>query len=127
MWVKETEPCLYPLRARWFYLITAYECTAPVNYLQQLGITKIDYNIISHYHADHIGCTPEILQKFPLQKDAIDRGGSYSSQAYDRYVTAVGNHRRTATPGMNLWLDSASAAPVKIEIAALNGNGIQTM
>src|SRR2546422_11193175 len=51
------------------------ECTAPVNYLQQLGITKIDYNVISHYHADHIGCTPEFLQKFPLQKDAIGREG----------------------------------------------------
>src|SRR2546425_6987940 len=48
-------------------------CDKPISYLQQLGITRIDYHITSHYHADHIGCTAEVLQEFPLQKDAIDR------------------------------------------------------
>lgn len=32
-------------------------CDLPVSYLQQLGATKIDYMIASHYHDDHIGCT----------------------------------------------------------------------
>lgn len=32
-------------------------CDKPVEYLRSLGITKIDYMIISHYHADHFGCT----------------------------------------------------------------------
>ncbi|MBZ5509247.1 MAG: hypothetical protein LAO78_27630 [Acidobacteriia bacterium] len=31
-------------------------CDKPVSYLQQLGITHIDYHITSHYHADHFGC-----------------------------------------------------------------------
>ena len=54
-------------------------CDAPVSYLEQLGVTKIDYHIASHYHADHIGCTPQVLGSFPLQTAAFDRGGSYSS------------------------------------------------
>src|SRR5438046_2424788 len=36
-------------------------CDKPLSYLQQLGVTKIDYHIASHYHDDHIGCTREVL------------------------------------------------------------------
>ena len=102
------------------------KCDRPVSYLQQLGVTQIDYHIASHYHADHIGCTTEVLQEFPLMKDAIDRGGSYSSLTYEKYVMAVGNKRKTATTGMIVELDSAFPKPVRIEIVALNGSGIAT-
>src|SRR5260221_7462122 len=53
------------------------DCDKPVSYLQQLGVTKIDYHIASHYHDDHIGCAMPVLQDFPLQKTAYDRGGFY--------------------------------------------------
>jgi len=101
-------------------------CHKSLSYLQQLGITKIDYHIATHYHDDHIGCTAEVLQEFPLQRDAIDRGGSYHSATYQRYLSAVGSHRKTATSGMTITLDSSSANPVKIEVVALNGNGVET-
>jgi beta-lactamase superfamily II metal-dependent hydrolase len=39
-------------------------CDRPVSYLQQLGITQIDYHVASHYHDDHIGCTVEVLDQF---------------------------------------------------------------
>src|SRR5438105_42540 len=52
-------------------------CTKPLSYLGTLGITKIDYQIISHYHADHFGCTTQVLGRFPLLRFAYDRGGSY--------------------------------------------------
>lgn len=101
-------------------------CTKPVAYLQQLGVAKIDYHIASHYHADHIGCATDVLNKFPLQKAALDRGGSYNSQTYRDYLTAVGTKRQTATEGQKIVLDSGSANPVTIEIVALNGNGVST-
>lgn len=101
-------------------------CDRPVSYLQQLGVTKIDYHIASHYHDDHIGCTREVLDEFPLQKQAIDRGGSYHTASYTRYVTKVGTKRTTATEGMTITLDQASQNPVRIQIVALNGNGVQT-
>jgi beta-lactamase superfamily II metal-dependent hydrolase len=101
-------------------------CDKPLSYLQQLGITKVDYHIASHYHADHIGCTAEVLQEFPLQKDAFDRGESYPGVTFQRYVSAVGTHRKTATAGMTVRLDSGSPTPVNIVIVALNGNGVQT-
>mgnify|MGYP000049544911 FL=1 len=102
------------------------KCDRPVSYLQQLGVTQIDYHITSHYHADHIGCTTEVLTEFPLQGPAFDRGKSYGSKTFEKYLTAIGSKRQTATAGMTLTLDAGSSHPVKIEVAALNGAGVST-
>jgi competence protein ComEC len=40
-------------------------CDKPISYLQQLGVTHVDYIFVSHYHADHIGCVPQVTQEFP--------------------------------------------------------------
>src|SRR5262249_29717610 len=66
------------------------QCEKPVSYLTQLGITKIDYLIVSHYHADHIGCTRQVLNHFPLQKQSVDRGATYNSGSFNVYVQTVG-------------------------------------
>ena len=102
------------------------DCDLPVSYLQQLGVTKIDYMIASHYHDDHIGCTSDVLSEFPLQRAAYDRGASYHTQTFQRYVQTVGDKRKTATSDVTFSLDSGSANPVTIEIVAVNGNGIET-
>jgi len=97
-------------------------CDKPLSYLEQLGVTKIDYMVVSHYHSDHIGCTPQELQEFPLQHDAIDRGFSYTTGVYNDYVTAVGQHRVSVThPGREITLDSSSPNPVKIKIVVVDG------
>src|SRR5213592_3335347 len=81
-------------------------CDLPVSYLQQLGIDHIDYHILSHYHADHLGCAAQVFAEFPLRKDALDRGFSYPSQAYTSYLSAIGSHRVSVTgPGRQIVLD----------------------
>jgi beta-lactamase superfamily II metal-dependent hydrolase len=102
------------------------DCDKPVSYLQQLGVTKIDYHVTSHYHSDHIGCAPAVFHDFPLQKDAFDRGASYNSSVYTKYVTSVGAHRKTATAGQQITLDVGSGHSVMIKFVALNGNGVST-
>ena len=102
------------------------QCSKPVGYLQSIGVTRIDYHIASHYHSDHIGCTPQVLAAFPLQQFAYDRGGSYTTATYTNYVNSVGARRRTATPGMMLTLDAGTANPVQILFIASNANGITT-
>jgi beta-lactamase superfamily II metal-dependent hydrolase len=102
------------------------QCGKPVAYLQGLGVSKIDYHIASHYHSDHVGCAATVLGMFPLQKAAYDRGGSYTTATYTAYVNAVGSKRATAIKGQTITLDAASASPVTITFAALNGNGINT-
>ena len=102
------------------------QCGKPIAYLQLLGITKVDYHIASHYHADHIGCAAPVLSMFPLQKAAYDRGGSYASNTFNTYVAAVGVRRVTAQKGQTLTLDAGSSSPVTITFVALNGNGVST-
>jgi beta-lactamase superfamily II metal-dependent hydrolase len=105
---------------------TSKGCDKPVSYLQQLGITKIDYHFTSHYHSDHIGCAPQVFQEIALPGAVLDRGGSYPSTVFQNYVTAAGSHRQTATQGMEVILDQGSANPVTIDVVALAGNGIAT-
>lgn len=101
-------------------------CDAPVTYLHDLGVTKIDYHVTSHYHADHIGCATEVLTEFPLQTAAFDRGGSYGSATYSKYVTITGSKRVAAMKRQKITLDASSSDPVTVEFVALNGNGINT-
>ena len=103
-------------------------CDLPVSYLQQLGVGNIDYHIASHYHDDHIGCAVEVLSAYPLRRAAIDRGDTYPSAIFTRYVTQVGALRRTATPGMTITLDAGTSHPVSIVIHVVNGadqHGVQ--
>ncbi|PYQ86059.1 MAG: hypothetical protein DMG02_26175 [Acidobacteria bacterium] len=99
-------------------------CSQQLTYLQSVGVTTIDYQIISHYHADHFGCTTEVLSRFPLQKASLDRGGSYASGTFNAYVTKVGAKRQTAQDGETITLNSTP--PVIVRIVALNGNGVTT-
>lgn len=99
-----------------------------VKYLTSLGITHIDYMIISHYHKDHFGCTKAVLDKFPLRKASYDRPGDpeNSTATYNAYVEAVGNKRKHVNDNTVITLDADSNDPVTIKIAAFNGAGVQT-
>jgi len=102
------------------------QCTRQMTYLQNLGITKIDYQIISHYHRDHYGCTATVLGRFPLQQFAFDRGDSYhDAAAFNSYLGAVGSKRRTAIEGQTITLNPGPN-PVIVRFVALNGNGVDT-
>ena len=102
------------------------DCTKPVSYLDQLHVTKIDYLFVSHYHFDHIGCIPDVLEQFPLQHEAYDRGDSYLGATYTAYTAAVKVHRKTATAGTVIELDKGTGHSVTITVEAINGNGVQT-
>jgi len=102
-------------------------CDKPVSYLQQLGVTHIDYIFVSHYHADHIGCLPQVTEEFPVQHDVFDRGQGYPGPTFQNYVAAIGTHRTSlSAPGRKITLDEGSLNPVTIQVVALNGNGITT-
>lgn len=98
-------------------------CERPVSYLEQLGIKSIDYQIVSHFHDDHIGCTKDVLNAFPLRRASYDRGSSYESGTFDDYLAAIGNLRKEALPGSAITLDSGSAHPVTITFVVANGIG----
>ena len=95
--------------------------TKPVSYFDQLGVHHIDYLFVSHYHFDHIGCIPAVLDQVPLQGPAYDRGASYPAATFTNYTKAVGAHRTTATVGTTITLDANTPTPVVIKVLAVNG------
>lgn len=101
-------------------------CAKPLAYLRQLGITKVDYLIVSHYHFDHIGCVPGVLAQIPLTGTAYDRGASYPGDTYVKYTQAVQGHRQTAETGQTIRLDEGTSSEVDLKVVAMNGAGIST-
>lgn len=62
-----------------------------VDALKKMGITSVDYLVISHTHADHIGGIPDVLANIDvgqiyMNHDTTDGEGGYY---YDRLMNAV--------------------------------------
>ena len=68
------------------------------SYLGSLGITEIDYTLVSHFHADHVGGMDGVLGDYPAVAACFDHGGSYASSEYDSYVAATDGRRVTVGP-----------------------------
>src|SRR5687767_12012334 len=78
---------------------TASSCasaTGIITQLMNIGLTRLDYHVASHYHADHIGCSDLVVNRWPVQIAAYDRGTTQlpSSQVYARYAAAVSLKRQ---------------------------------
>ena len=102
-------------------------CSNTVNYLQEQGITSIDYHFASHYHADHIGCLDDIAAAgIPVTGACYDRGGSYGTATFADYVATCGDLRQTLSAGQVITLDASTASPVTLMVIALDGAGTST-
>ena len=72
-------------------------------------ITKIDYVLITHYHDDHVGGVPQLVDKIPVGT-FIDHGpnretGAKPDSLYAKYQTAAaGSKHLTVKPGDKLPL-----------------------
>lgn len=92
---------------------------------RRLGLQKIDYLLITHYHLDHVGGVPEVAAKIPIGI-FIDHGDNTEQspqaraleQAY-RKVLASGAKRLTVRPG-----DVVPLRGVRVEIVAARGERI---
>ena len=85
------------------------------------GLAKLDYVLITHYHADHVGGVPELLSQFPVGT-LLDHGPSREvpppnlppaaaesqpAALYPKYLEAIHGHRhRTMKPGETLDIGS---------------------
>ena len=104
------------------------DCTNIKSYLQNLGITTVDYHFCSHYHADHLGCIDDLAAiGITIGTAGYDRGFSYSSASFDSYVATLGTRRTTIAKGQTITLDAGSANPVTITCVDLNGAGVYSV
>ncbi len=72
---------------------TEGEAAAVSAYLMALGITELDYTVVSHLHADHVGGMDVILDDFPQVAACFDHGGTYDSLEYLEYDATAGDRR----------------------------------
>ncbi|MGQ9917674.1 MAG: ComEC/Rec2 family competence protein [Bryobacteraceae bacterium] len=92
---------------------------------RKLGLQRIDWLLVTHYHLDHVGGVPELAAKFPVAA-FIDHGGNTETspqakaleEAY-RKVLAAGARRLQVKPGHTLSLED-----VRIQIVAARGERI---
>jgi competence protein ComEC len=84
-------------------------------------IKKIDYVLITHFHSDHVGGVPQLVQKMTVEHfvdHGVNREESKASQTlYAEYQTAIAGHDHTVMkPGDKL--------PIKgMEVTAVSGDG----
>lgn len=89
-------------------------------YLTSQGVEELDYIVVSHYHADHIGAIASIHDRTGANHGVWDRGWSYTTITYTNYANAVAADRQTLVAGQVLDLGDGVTATV----IALNGNGV---
>ncbi len=66
--------------------------TGIVQYLQSLGIQRIDLMVATHPHSDHIGGLVQVLQSIPVTK-VIYSGEPYTTSTFEHFIDAIGTAR----------------------------------
>ena len=67
------------------------------NYLNGLGITELEYLIITHPHLDHIGAADEVIADFDVQNIILPEGEA-STQSWLRVLSAMEEKALTYIP-----------------------------
>jgi len=88
-------------------------------YLSSHKVRNLNFIVATHYHADHIGGFPCVLQQVPAGY-AYDRGYSFDSDPFRLYIRWVNPIRHTIYRGDTLWLGADCYAAC----VAVNGNGV---
>ncbi|MDP6458486.1 MAG: lamin tail domain-containing protein, partial [Candidatus Bathyarchaeota archaeon] len=79
-----------------------------VDYLLTLNVTRIDYVVATHPHADHIGGLITVLEEYNISQIpvVIDSGYPSTTVTYQDYVSSVGSRTvQTAIRGNSILLD----------------------
>ncbi len=98
----------------------AYESNNVINYLNDLGITKIDYVVGTHPHTDHIGGLEKVIASFDVSSIYMPKAIS-TSKTYESLLIAIGNKGlkvKTAKSGVVI-LDENN---LKLEFIAPNSD-----
>lgn len=88
------------------------------------GVTKIDYLLITHYHADHVGGVPQLVARIPV-RNFIDHGPSVEhGKDADELVAA---YRQAREAGHHILARPGETIPVRgisVEILTAAGDEI---
>src|ERR1017187_818151 len=85
------------------------------------GVKKIDYLVVTHYHADHVGGVPQLAEKMPI-RNFVDHGANVEDSKaaqvlFNEYAAfrAKGNH---------IEVKPGDTIPIKgIEVKVISAGG----
>jgi beta-lactamase superfamily II metal-dependent hydrolase len=86
--------------------------------VRQAGLKKIDYFVLTHFHADHAGGLPALARLVPIER-CIDHGGATEAanqRWLDAYLSVCGTRRTTVKAGERIALEG-----VRVDVVASNG------
>jgi competence protein ComEC len=91
------------------------------------GIGKINFVLITHFHADHVGGLPQLVARIPVEtfidhgdnREAGEGGSSPVWKAYEDLLASGKYKRITAKPGDNLPIHGLHATVVTSDGAVL--------
>ncbi len=74
---------------------------------KRAGLKKIDYVLITHFHQDHVGGVPQLLQRIPVgtfidhgpNRETADADTEHGWEAYQKILAKGGIHRIVPKPG----------------------------
>ena len=81
-----------------------------LNYIKDLGITEIEYLVLTHPDADHIGGAPEVINTFDV-KNCIMPNAAKTSNTFEKTITALEENDVNVippTPGDDYTLKNAT-------------------
>lgn len=96
-------------------------------YLEEYGITTIDYMVMTHPHADHISGMPEIIDNFTVKNaymPLIDSSDLPTTKVFTRFLNAIEDRNinlREYTSSNTIFV--FEEINLKAETLAPNGNG----
>ena len=103
----------------------AYEADNVINYLNNLGIKKIDYVVGTHPHTDHIGGLEEVINTFDIGSIYMPKASS-NSKTFEDLLTTISNKGlkvKTAKSGV-VFLDEDN---LKLEFIAPNSDNYSNL
>jgi beta-lactamase superfamily II metal-dependent hydrolase len=80
-----------------------------VSYLRQQGVSRLEYVVATHPHADHIGGMTDVLNAFPVGR-FIDSGNPHTTRTYENMLIAIDEKNipfSVAERGQTIDLDPA--------------------
>ena len=103
-----------------------------VGYLNQQGIAKIDYLILTHIHSDHIGGAVDVLNNFEVGQVIMPEVPSANTADYNNLISILNSKNIGVVrpiPGMSISIGNANCsilAPNSAEYSSDNDYSIVT-
>ena len=89
------------------------------------GVKQIDYLVITHYHADHVGGVPQLAAKMPI-RNFVDHGKNF--ETIKDVGEVYGNYLAVRAKGNHIVVKAGDRIPIEgmdVEVVTASGEAIQ--